>query len=166
VNILCAFLINDNEHKMRRFRMLDILKRIGAGIILFLFVVSSYEDSFAFSFEHYFSESSHQSTVSDTVASSNDVDRTDSYDACGKQHSGRLPCENDCQLSDCRDAIVPSKGSTWKKYGAKLPFSGMVSAFRPSVPELTRSPSFRYPFSEVPDKNSYASLIGIIKNQN
>lgn len=91
--------------------MLDILKRIGAGIILSIFVASSYEDSFAVSFEHNFSESSRQGAVSDTVTSSNDLDRDESYDACGKQHSGHLPCENDCQLSDWRDAIVPSKGS-------------------------------------------------------
>lgn len=87
--------------------MLDTLKRIGAGIILSLFVASSYEDSFAFSFEHF--ESSNQGTISsDETVTDNASGRDYSYDgACGKQHSGHLPCGSDCQFSECRDAIVP-----------------------------------------------------------
>lgn len=88
--------------------MLDILKRIGTGIVLSLFVASAYEDSFAFSFDRTFPEIFHQGAISDMVIPNNAIDRTDSYNAaCGNQHSGRLPCGDDCQFSECRDAIVP-----------------------------------------------------------
>lgn len=86
--------------------MLDILKRIGTGIILSLFVVSAYEDSFAFSFQRYFSETSRQSAVSETAPASKYSGKTNSYDACGKQHSGHLPCENSCQFTGCLDAVL------------------------------------------------------------
>lgn len=89
--------------------MLDILKRIGVGILLPLFVLSAHEDSFAFSLDRAFSEVAHQSAISDETITDNGSGRTDSYDAvCGSQHSGRLPCGNDCQLTGCLGiAIVP-----------------------------------------------------------
>lgn len=86
--------------------MLDILKRIGAGIILSLFVVLVYEDSFASSLEYF--ENPNQGAISEVTATDNSSSRDYSYDgACGKQHSEHLPCGSGCQFSECRDAIVP-----------------------------------------------------------
>ncbi len=93
---------------MRNLRILDILKRIGTGIILSIFVASAYADSFALSFDRTFPEIFDQGAISDTVTPDNVIGGTDSYNAaCGNQHSGRLPCGDDCQFSECRDAIIP-----------------------------------------------------------